>query len=177
VLQFELDQHKKMADVTSTNGIWIGGILALSGTIVGLIGAFVNSQIERRAKRQQLVREKYEEMAHLISSSLAWYPQLAKCKTLDEIASTPPPLELRKILTLCILYFPEVKNDVVEYWNGMSLFYNWSVDIFSPNMAGLNLGIQAAMRSENLEKTRVLTALRQRLENTIEKNAPKYAKV
>ena len=111
-------------------------------------------------------------MADCIAKTLLWFPKLAACSSVSDIRACLPT-EARRMVCLALLYFPELKNEVGDYSNGLTKHYHWTIDCFDPNFPA-SAGAQTVRQPDCKERTNEMTLLRQRLDNAIEKGAKKY---
>jgi hypothetical protein len=165
-----------MADSTNTTALLIGGGLALAGTVVSQVFGLFSGWLDRRHKRRVIHRERLEELTDCVAKTLLWFPKLSAGRTISDIQEAQPPTEARRMVCLAILYFPQLKNAVADYSNGLAKFYHWTTDCFNP-MAPASAGAQAAMSPDCEQRNKEITMLRQKLDNEIEKEARRYMSV
>lgn len=82
--------------------------LALSGVMISAGTNLLIATIDKRHKRQVLLREKFEQMMFHLSDSLTWISDLNGCSTLDDVLAKSQSIDARHLCTLCALYFPEL---------------------------------------------------------------------
>lgn len=162
-----------MADSTNTTALLIGGGLALAGTVVSQIFGLLSGWLDRRNKRRIVHRERFEELADCVAKTLLWFPKIGACRSISDIQAYGPPLESRRMICLAILYFPELKDAVTSYSNGLILYYHHVCDSFHPQIPA-SAGAQEAMSPDTAERNREVVVLRQSLDNALEKVAARY---
>ena len=170
-----------MADTSNTTVILVGAF-ALAGTVVGqafsLISGLITGRVDRRHKREVAQKERLEKMVDDITVTLAWFPALTKCRTLEEITSAPPPPEARHAAMLASLYFPSLVDPARDYVNGLVRYYEFATGCFQSGVPA-TLGAQKAMavsRNSSLtEREQEPLILRQRLDDAIAAEAKKYS--
>jgi hypothetical protein len=159
------------------SSLWIGGGLALAGTALGLVGSLVTGWLERKNQRHRLLRERYEELTACIAAIGPWLHRLGSCRSLDEVKQVHPPLELRRMVILSLIYFPELKQAVALYNNACIQHFHRAVDACGHRWDGIaSVGaIIAKMMNEKGEKD-TMQELRHILDLEIETHAEKYTK-
>jgi hypothetical protein len=165
-------------DLTDHGAIWIGGFLAILGTSIALAGPILNDLVGKRFRRQKLLRNRYEELTECVAVTLAWFPKLAECRSLDEVNKSYPPPESRRLCVLSMIYFPELKKSATDYHNALIAYYHAAVDCCDQPLIGVaSVGALMAKRREERGETQdQIVVLRQRLDDIIEKYAVKYTK-
>ena len=80
------------------------------------------------------------------------------------------------MVCLALLYFPELKNPVADYSNGLILYFHFAVDCFESSgiPAGATIGARMARHPDGENRGDEVLRLRQRLDDAIEKTARKY---
>lgn len=93
---------------------WIVGLFTLGGALVGSLFPYWNARLERKDRRQQLVRKKFEDFCELIIES---------GREIDLFVSMPIPeamdFELQRSATkamyLSMIYFPDLQRLTSAY--------------------------------------------------------------
>lgn len=153
----------------------ISASIALGGVAVAQATAMFQSWLERKHKKAILLRTKYEELAEHLNDSLAWAMDCMRAITFTELNARAQPLAARKAYTLCLLYFPLLKNHANRYVQASVAFSNTLVESFEPT-TGLDAGGQA---SKNLgtkfeAACEALRAAREALDMEIQRCANVY---
>jgi hypothetical protein len=156
-------------------GAMIAGAAAICGAVVGQLFPFLSSWVDHRRKKQDHLRAKYESVALLFSKSIQWYQTVQAADSLKELQARSFPSEARELYSLCLVYFPDLREPASLYLNSMALVYGSFVDNFVSDN-GSNAGTQAVLNGgqEHLSICKAAQEARQNLENGIELFASKY---
>jgi len=151
----------------------VGGGLALVGAMLGTILTFVNSHLERRQRRGEVLRQKYEELADLVDETIGWFPTLDLCDTMQSLVTAHPPKAVRSLASLAMVYFPELVKPAKDYSNAVVTYYQWMAN--SVSLDGANsLGELACRIPEYQVLLNATEECRRDLEEAIENHASKY---
>jgi hypothetical protein len=164
------------AQLTANSNIWLGGVLALAGTVLGIVGSLASGYLERRNQRKRLLRQRYEEMTACIAATKTWLLHLIQCRTLDQVQQCPPVPEVRRLIVLSLLYFPEFKVKTTEYYNFLMEMYRLAVYL-SATGSNTEWAVGAKMakyRQESGRPSDELEKVSEALDDLIEKHAPEY---
>ncbi len=122
-----------MAIAPNIEGILIGGGLTLAGTVLAQSVAAWLAWRERDYKRKLLQLDRLEKIVGALTESLKWFQRHSALKTLEDIASHPPPPEARQAAMLAQLYFSELAEKAAAYSNALLDYHHLLVDCFDPN--------------------------------------------
>lgn len=149
---------------------------ALSGVMISAGISMLLSHIDRKHKKQVLLREKYEAMMTHFSASLVWIQSLNGSTSQKEVFALAQSVDARKSLSVALLYFPEFVTAANEYILAQQNYYASVVTSYNPNIP-ITAGGQAAVNSPNInEVTELLFAKKNAFENQMVASAPKYTK-
>ena len=149
---------------------------AIAGAVISQLVSIFRDILDKKHKRHILLREKYEELANLVTNSQEWFTSQLGAASLKELKSRPP-LEARRAMVLSHIYFPLLQSACQAYVNASALF---QVTLINNHefVEGVDAGTQAAHKNraafekaaDNLQKKR------QELDELIIKYACKYTK-
>jgi hypothetical protein len=97
---------------------------ALAGVVVSAAVATTQSWLDRRHKRKELLREKYEAMAMLFLDSMKWPSYLLYATSSSQIADSSHPLSANKVHMLCTVYFPRFRAKSGAYIDACTALYD-----------------------------------------------------
>lgn len=153
----------------------IAASAALGGVIISQAISIFLTFLDKRHKRQILLRQKYEEMMIHFSDSLSWIQDLHCCRTRHELfaqAQSPPA---RKALSLCLLYFPDLSSTANQYVLAQQSYYSFVVDSFDEKLP-INAGGQSLIHQQGKELADALFKSKIVMENKIVDKVHKYIK-
>ncbi|WP_022949538.1 hypothetical protein [Methylohalobius crimeensis] len=153
----------------------IAASAAVFGAVVSQITAFAISAWDKKHQKKVLLRQKYEEMMFYFSASLGWVPIVNGCKTLHEISSCSQSPDPRKVLSLCLLYFPDLSDAANAYILGQQAYYASIISRFKDSV-GASAGAQAFVSAEHKKVMDQLFERKNELEHLIVFLAKKYVK-
>ncbi len=148
---------------------------AIAGAVIAQFVSIFRDVLDKRHKRDILLREKYEEMANLATSSQEWFASQLNAMSLSELKM--PPIDARKAMVLSHIYFPLLQDACQGYVNACARFQIMLIDNHE-FVEGKDAGTQAAHKN-SAEFERVAEQLhlcRQRLDEEIIRHAHKYTK-
>lgn len=168
-----------LADWTVSEKIIIA-IIASSATIFGVlisqgITLFVAHR-NRKHEREVLLRNKYEELMLHFSNSIEWVVQLHNSKSKEELFSRSQSIDARKALSLSLLYFPDLVDEINKYIISMQEYYGFAVTIFDQSIMH-NAGAQVLVHQDGKKLLDHLLSSKNSLENLIVKKSEKYTRV
>jgi len=149
---------------------------ALGGVIISQFFSLLVSFLDKKHKKQQLLRQKYEEMLFHFSASLQWIVKVNSSSTQEDVMALSQSVDARKALSLCLLYFPELKDAANNYVKAQSQYYR-SIATHYDRSNQFPAGAQAAvkdMQHQVVEKG--LTDSKIFFENLIISTSYKYTK-
>ena len=109
----------------------IAATSALSGVLISQAISILLSFFDRRHQKRILLRKKYEEMIFHFVDSLEGTTLLNLSPTLQQLHSQAVQLPCIKALSLCLLYFPDLVDDMNNYILSQRAYYNFVVDSFN----------------------------------------------
>jgi hypothetical protein len=160
-------------------------ILTLTPAIFGLLGVLVGGGIhfvgmcfDRKWKKEQNLADRYEEYLHCLNGSLLWFQRVGGASTSSEMNDEPHSSDARKMVTLSILYFPELKEKSTEFLNLLISYRFLLIDYFDESHAG-NSSTQAVKKGAGkFEKMGdEVIRIRSEIDKLVDKYSRKYAKV
>lgn len=93
----------------------IGASLALLGVLVSQLVAMIQARLERKNKREVLLRTKYEEFGQHFLESTEMPGRLLKCTTLEEIHGVLHQSSANQAQLLALIYFPPLREPIRRY--------------------------------------------------------------
>ncbi len=149
---------------------------ALSGVIISQIGSFIFSVFDKKHKKQILLRQKYEELMFYFSKSFTWMKELDNSTTMEMVLSLSQSSDARNVLSLSLLYFPELVDGANQYIKGQCIYYESIVKHFDSNTQA-PAGAQAMVKDiHHDEAQKEFFDSKILFENLIVQNAIKYTK-
>lgn len=155
--------------------VLVGGGLALAGATFGTILTFVNSHLERRQRRREILRQKYEEMVDYLDQTIGWFPTLDLCRSSESAVESHPPKAVRSLASLAMVYFPELSLPAKSYSSSVVDYYFWMVNEVPLNGTDM-LGELASQFPEYQLRFALTVKTRHALEQAIEDHAKKYTR-
>jgi len=149
---------------------------AIAGAAITQIVSIFLSHLDRKHKKKNLLREKYEELALLVHESNSWINEQMGARSLDDLKSEFPE-NARKATVLAHIYFPKLRQTCEKYVNACAQFQIVLVNNhqFHPDY---DCGTQAT--NANLEAlaaaVEYVRSCRQEIEDKIIKYSRSYAK-
>lgn len=149
---------------------------AIFGAVISQIVTVVRDWLDKKHQRNVLLRNKYEELAGLVTDSQEWVGGLLTCSSLKELRNKPP-INARKALILSYIYFQLLREGCEKYITECINFQNVLINNHEFK-AGIDCGTQADHNNEPavLKSSSKLREFRQDLDDLIIKYSSKYAK-
>ena len=149
---------------------------AIFGAVLSQIVTVVRDWLDKKHQRNVLLRNKYEELAGLVTDSQEWVCGLSTSSSLKDLRNKPP-INARKALILSYIYFPLLRKGSENYITECVNFQNVLIDNHEFK-DGVDCGTQAVHKNENAvtKSSSNLRESRQDLDDLIIKYASKYAK-
>mgnify|MGYP003384045358 CR=1 FL=1 len=149
---------------------------AIFGAVISQVVTVVRDWLDKKHQRNVLLRNKYEELAGLITDSQEWGGSLLTSSSLKELRNKPP-INARKALILSYIYFPLLRSGCENYITGCVNFQNVLIDNHEFK-DGIDCGTQAIHKNEGavLESSSKLRESRQDIDDLIIQYSSKYAK-
>ncbi len=148
---------------------------AILGAVVTQIVSIFLAHLERRHRKKVLLREKYEELAHLVQESNYWLSEQMKASSLSNLGSCYPE-KARRAMVLAHIYFPKLRKVCEKYVDACVDLTKVLVDNYQ-FLPDCDAGTQVA--SSNMEALKIATdnvhVSRQNLEEQLVKFADTYA--
>ena len=150
---------------------------ALAGVIISQIFSLLISFLDKRHKKQILIRQKYEEMMFNFQDSLSYYSDIANCKTREQLYSKSHSIPAQRAMGIAMIYFPNIAPNIEVYLKYLVEYYNVIITSFDPNIPA-NAGGQARVNNKKQieEIEHRLFLVKNDIIQTIEKNVRKYTK-
>ena len=149
---------------------------AIAGATISQFVSILRDWLNKRHQRKILLREKYEELANLITHSQEWVTFQLGAQSLAELNSRPPQ-EARKATVLSHIYFPLLQDACQNYVNASAAFQSMLIENhqFAP---GQTAGAQAVRQNENafMQAINNVQQCRDELDKQIIKYAKQYTK-
>ena len=154
----------------------VASVSAIIGALIAQSTAFVLAWIDRRHKKQILLRQKYEEMMFHFQESLDYYNQVGTCETLDQLNACTSSTPAQKAMVLALIYFPELVAVLEDYVRYYTTYYQSIVSVFNEARPG-TAGAQARVHDKGYnELEKKMFELKNRVIKTFVENANKYNK-
>ncbi len=153
----------------------ISAVSVLCGVIVSQLSTMTIAWIDRRHKRKVLLREKYETLSLNFLDSLE-LPQklMGHGKHTEEVLSLTHQKHANHVRMLALLYFPELLPSVENYIQTYSDLCVVCFGLSDPSNH-LSIGEQVLYSPEYIAASEPHHLAKEKLCNTIEKYASKYA--
>ncbi|WP_300318738.1 hypothetical protein [Idiomarina sp.] len=153
----------------------ISASAAIAGAIFSQVITLIRDYQEKKHKRRILLREKYEELAYLVTESQGWLSEQMRAPSMRALRGSHPAAA-RKAMVLSHIYFPKLHGVCEDYLNSLAKFQIMLIENheFHPEH---DAGTQAAHKNpEAIEQAGShVQSCRQKLDEFIIKYARKYA--
>lgn len=93
----------------------VSALSVLFGVVISQGVAMFQSWLDRRNKREILLRTKYEELGQHFLASTEKPARLLKCKTHEEIEDAILQSEAKQAQLLALIYFPPLRDPLQRY--------------------------------------------------------------
>lgn len=148
---------------------------ALGGVALAQGVAMLQSLLERKNKREILLRTKYEEFGLLILDSMKLCEDLLKVDTHEKKLGVVRQTDANKALLLALVYFPLLRQATGQYIESYAELASVALSIYTPKNKQM-LGAQVSNSLEYVKARDAHLAARKRLQDKIEIHAFTYAK-
>ena len=150
---------------------------AVFGSVVSQVFLLIQGFLEKKHKKNILLREKYECLANHVTESMLWLSHIQGIQTLEQLTAHSVPTDARKSLSLASLYFPLLREDCISYLNSLVNFHVVLISSYR-HIPGVSAGAQAVAhnKDEFLSALSRVQKSRQILDESIIEYARKYAK-
>ena len=153
----------------------IGALLALLGVLVSQLVALLQAWLERKNKRQILLRTKYEELGVYFLDSMKFPHALMTCTNTEDILVLTHQTSGNKAHLLALIYFPLLRQATGQYLDSYSALLMTVNSLYNPDDKRL-LGMQVFDKPEYIQARNNHLAARDYLQEQIEAHAFTYAK-
>jgi hypothetical protein len=155
----------------------IAASAALFGVIISQAISILLSSLDKKHKKNILLRQKYEEMMFHFQDSLTYYNQVGACKTLDQLLQQTHCISANRAIGLALLYFQNLVPLFDIYIRNYLAYYNLIVSVYDQNIpatAGAQARVHAKKELENIEAK--LFQSKNAMLDAINENVKKYIK-
>ena len=150
-------------------------LAALGGVALAQGVAMLQSWLDRKNKREILLRTKYEELGLLVLDSMKLSEDLLKCSSHDETLKVLRQVDANKAHLLALVYFPLLRQATGQYIDTYAVLAEAAISLYNPNDKRM-LGTQVFDKPAYIEARNGHLAARNHLQNQIETHSVIYAK-
>lgn len=143
------------------------GLVALSGVLVGYLSHFLAAHIDRKERKQRLLREKYEELCESILDSTREVQDMIEMPRIA--GQSVPPASPQKAHYLALIYFPELREVTVDYSNACAYYHIYLLHAQRSHP-------QAAMAPEYHEEAEKVMVAKAKVDEAVSIFASKYTR-
>jgi hypothetical protein len=111
-------------------------LVPLISVCIGAAIPLLISSLDKKHKKQILLREKYEEMSYCFSDFLRGHSETCCATSREELFQPPFQIPGRQLETLCALYFPELVEPASDLLQVQYDLYMLLLQTFDPNLSG-----------------------------------------
>jgi hypothetical protein len=148
---------------------------ALGGVALAQGFAMLQSWIERKHKREVVLRTKYEELCLHFLDSMRLPGELLKCESHEETLEVVHQEDGNKMHMLALVYFPSLRPATSNYIQAYAELASTSIAIYNPS-DGRVLGLQVSGAQQYIDARNKYLSARSVLQNAIERYAVEYAR-
>ena len=148
---------------------------ALGGVALAQGVAMLQSWLDRKHKREILLRTKYEELGLHFLASMKLPGELLKCESHEATLEVVHQGDGNKIHMLALVYFPLLRQATGNYIQSYSALASTAIALYNPDDKRM-LGTQGVGKQAYADARNAHVAARDFLQDTIELHAAKYAK-
>jgi len=154
----------------------ISAVSVLSGVFISQAFSLLLSIFDKRHEKKVLLRQKYEEMSFYFADSLEWIKMLhSASQSRQQLLSLTPPPESRKVLSLCLLYFPSLLDCANQYLYSQVQYFEFVAASFDETIP-CNAGGQAVLQPNYQEHLDKYLHKKEQFETLMRENVSKYIK-
>jgi len=153
----------------------IGALLVLSGVFLSQIVAMFQSWLDRKNKREILLRTKYEELGLLVLDSMTLTEDLMMAANRAATIKALGQVQANKSHLLALVYFPLLRQATGQYIESYAALAEAAISLYNPNDNRM-LGTQVIDKPEFKKARDQHLAARKHLQDQIEFHAVTYAK-
>jgi len=150
-----------------------GGALVLAGVVVTQFVYFLTAYNDRKERRRQLVREKFEECCESIADSIEQVQDMLRLTHSSLVLSHPPSAPLWAHY-LSLIYFPELQEVTRDYSNSVVDLHRFVLQHGGTERDSIPAGILARENPNYSVVQKAMQEKRSALDAAIEKHAAKY---
>ena len=155
---------------------WLPALFALVGVALAQGIAMLQSWLDRKNKREVLLRTKYEELGQQFLASIEMPGRLLRCTTHEEIQGVLHQSAASQAQLLALIYFPPLREPIRRYvvsYQSLcaataAIYYQYPEGRVVGEVVGKYQEYKSARNAHLLERENVATE--------IESHAPAFAK-
>ncbi len=148
---------------------------ALGGVALAQGVAMIQSWLDRKNRRDVLLRTKYEELGlHFLESTKKPGLVLA-CNTHESALDTTQAEDANKVHLLALVYFPLLRHATGQYLESYSVYCATAILLYDPQNKH-PLGTQVCLKPEYIEASNAHFEARNYLQDQIELHSATYVK-
>ena len=154
----------------------VAGVSALLGVLVAQAVAMLQSWLDRRNKREILLRTKYEELGQHFLASIEMPGRLMKCTTHEEIQGALHQTAASQAQLLALIYFRPLREPIRRYIASYQNLCLATTTIYYQRPDGQVVGERVHGHPDYQVAMDAHVSERENLATEIENHAPTYAK-
>ena len=148
---------------------------ALGGVALAQCVAMLQSWLDRKNKRDILLRTKYEELGLHFLASMKLPGELLKCESHEATLEVVHQSDGNKVHMLALVYFPLLRPATGKYIQSYSELSFSAIALYNPDDKRM-LGLQVVGKQAYSDARNAHVAARDDLQDMIELHAAEYAK-
>ncbi|MDP1536055.1 MAG: hypothetical protein Q8L95_02590 [Burkholderiales bacterium] len=153
----------------------IAVLAALAGVTLAQGVAMLQSWLDRKNKREILLRTKYEELGMLVLDSMKLPEDLLRCSSHEETLTVVRQRDANKAHLLALVYFPLLRESTGQYIESYAALALAAISLYDPEDKRM-LGTQVYDKPTYNAARNAHLAARNRLQDEIEIHSATYAK-
>ena len=150
-------------------------LAALGGVALAQGVAMFQSWLDRKNKREILLRTKYEELGLLVLDSMKLPEDLLRCASHEETLTVVRQIDANKAHLLALVYFPLLRQPTGQYIESYAALSLASISLYNPQDKRM-LGAQVFDKQEYIDARNAHLEARKYLQDQIELHSTVYAK-
>ena len=147
----------------------------LLGAAISQGSAMIQSRLDRKHKREILLRTKYEELGFHFLASTEMPGQLMKCTSHEEIQGALHQTEANQAQLLALIYFPPLREPIQRYVASYQHLCFAVAEIYYKAEGG-SVGGKVGNHPDYRAVSSAHIAERENVATEIENHAPRYTK-
>ena len=147
----------------------------LSGVVISQAITLLLSFFDKRYKKHQLLRQKYEEMMFEFQNSLKYIQEVQNCTSRHQLFQLSSSPQTGKACSLALLYFPSLVEPLSKYAVAQVSFYTSTITKFNENIPA-NAGGQALAQPDHKQIINNLFKAKNVVMDALITNSKKYTK-